>query len=209
MSVVYRAERIDGEFEQTVAIKLLQRRLHSDDAQQRFRAERQVLASLDHPNIAQLLDGGVTDGGRPFLVLEYVDGVPLTEYADMHNLGLDARLGLLDQVFDAVRAAHRKLVVHRDLKPSNVLVTTTESGPHVQLLDFSIAKLLGDAVPVTNPQIKTSLHLMTPSYAAPEQITGGEITTETDVYQLGVLAYELFSGTRPFDLSDKSPTEVE
>lgn len=209
MSVVYRAERVAGDYEETVAMKLLQRRLHSGDAEQRFRAERQVLASLDHPHIAQLRDGGVTEGGRPYLVMEHVDGVPLTDYADANDLGLEARLDLLGQVFEAVQAAHEQLVVHRDLKPSNVLVTETEDGPRVKLLDFGIAKLLGDAVPVTAPQTETGHHLMTPAYAAPEQVRSSDVSTRTDVYQLGVLAYELLAGTRPFDLSDKSLTEIE
>ena len=209
MSVVYRAERAGEDFEQTVAIKLLQRRLHSGDAEQRFRAERQVLASLDHPNIAQLHDGGVTEGGRPYLVMEHVDGTPLSDYADANDLSLQERLDLLNQVLEAVQAAHRQLVVHRDLKPSNVLVTETESGPMVKLLDFGIAKLLDDSMPVTAPQTETGHHLMTPSYAAPEQVTGADVTTRTDVYQLGVLAYEMMVGTRPFDLSGKSLTEVE
>jgi serine/threonine-protein kinase len=209
MSVVYRAERT-GDYEQTVAVKLLQRRLHASGAEQRFRAERQVLASLDHPHIAGLLDGGVTEGGRPYLVMELVDGVPITEYADEQDLDLEARLDLLEQVLDAVEAAHRQLVVHRDLKPSNVLVTETEKGtPHVKLLDFGIAKLLDDSLPVTRPQTATGHHLMTPAYAAPEQVAGEEITTATDVYQLGVLAYELLAGTRPFDLAGKSLTEIE
>ncbi|WP_263792505.1 tetratricopeptide repeat protein [Salinibacter sp.] len=209
MSVVYRAERDDGNYDQTVAIKLLQRRLHADDADARFRAERQVLASLDHPNIARLLDGGVTEGGRPYLVMEHVDGLPITQYAEAHALDLDARLDLLLQVADAVQGAHGSLVVHRDLKPSNVLVTETEAGPQVKLLDFGIAKLLDDSLPVTRPVTRTGHHLMTPSYAAPEQIRRAEVTVATDVYQLGVLAYELLTGGRPFDMQDKRLTEVE
>ena len=221
MSVVYRAERVGADFEQTVAVKLLQRRLLADDAEQRFRAERQVLASLDHPNIAQLIDGGVAEGGRPYLVMELVEGTPITAYADAHDLNLEARLDLLEQVFDAVKAAHRQLVVHRDLKPANVLVTESEDGPQprttsslsvgaqVKLLDFGIAKLLDDALPVTRPETRTGHHLMTPSYAAPEQVTGADVTTGTDVYQLGVLAYELLAGRRPFDVEDKSATEIE
>lgn len=210
MSVVYRAERAGVDVEQTVAVKLLQRRLHADDAERRFRAERQVLASLDHPNIARFIDGGVTDGGRPYLVTEYVEGVPITEYAEAHDLGLDARLDLLGQVLDAVQAAHRQLVVHRDLKPSNVMVTeTAESRPQVKLLDFGIAKLLDDSLPVTRPETQTGRRLLSPGYAAPEQIRGDEITTSTDVYQLGVLAYELLTGARPFSLGDASWAEVE
>ena len=224
MGVVYRAERADGAFERAVAVKLLQRRLHTGDAAARFRAERQVLASLDHPHTARLIDGGVTGGtaegevagegpdggGRPYLVMELVEGTPITDYADTRNLGVEARLDLLGQVLGAVQAAHRQLVVHRDLKPSNVLVTETEEGaPQVKLLDFGIAKLLGEALPGSRPETRTGLHLMTPAYAAPEQVKGEEITTATDVYQLGVLAYELLAGVRPFDLSDESPAEVE
>ena len=208
MSVVYRADRTEG-FEQTVAVKLLQRQFESEDAERRFRTERQVLASLDHPNIASLVGGGVTEGGRPYLVMEYVDGVPITTYADTHGLGIQERLDLLQQVFDAVQAAHRQLIVHRDLKPSNVLVTETESGPQVKLLDFGIAKLLDEALPVTRPETRTGQHLMTPEYATPEQVTGREITTETDVYQLGVLAYELLSGERPLELDGQSLSEIE
>lgn len=209
MSVVYRAERAGDDYDQTVAIKLLQHRLHADDAEQRFRAERQVLASLDHPNITGLLDGGVTEGGRPYLVMEYVDGLPITEYAATHDLDLEARLDLLLQVADALQAAHSNLVVHRDLKPSNVLVKDTDTGPRVLLLDFGIAKLLDDSFPVARPRTRTGHHLLTPSYAAPEQVTGSDITAATDVYQWGVLAYELLSGTRPFEVNDQSLTEIE
>jgi len=209
MSVVYRAERIGADFEQTVAVKLLQRRLHTENAEQRVRAERQMLARLDHPGIADLLDGGVTDGGRPYLVMEYVDGTPITEYANRHGLNLSARLGLLSQVLDAVQGAHRQLIVHRDLKPSNVLVTEVDGGPHVTLLDFGIAKLLDDSLPVTRPRTRTGQSLMTPSYAAPEQVTGADITAATDVYQIGVLAYELLTGCRPLDAADKRPSVVE
>jgi len=210
MSVVYRAERLGTDVEQTVAVKLLQHRLHVDDAERRFRAERQVLASLDHPNIARFIDGGVTDGGRPYLVTEYVEGVPITEYAAAHDLGLDARLDLLEQVLDAAQAAHRQLVVHRDLKPANVLVTeTAEHRPQVKLLDFGIAKLLDDSLPVTRPETRTGRRLLSPGYAAPEQIRGGEITTATDIYQLGVLGYELLTGARPFSLDDASWADVE
>jgi serine/threonine-protein kinase len=209
MSVVYRAERADAGFEQTVAIKLLRHRLGSDKARQRFRAEQQVLASLDHPGIAQFIDGGVTDGGRPYLVMEHVEGAPITEYARENDLGLDARLALTEQAAEALEAAHRQLVVHRDLKPSNVFVAETETGPQVKLLDFGIAKLLGDTLPVTRPQTRTGRRPMTPSYAAPEQVTGDEISTQTDVYQLGMLAYELLAGRRPFDLKDTSLAEAE
>ena len=212
--VVYRAERTapddeGADVEQTVAVKLLRRRVHSGEAARRFRAERQVLASLDHPHIAALLDGGVTDSEhpgsewdtcRPYLVMEHVDGVPITDYADAHNLPLSDRLDLLDQVLRAVEAAHQQGVVHRDLKPSNVFVTDTADGtPRVTLLDFGIAKLLDDSMPVTRPQTRTGRLVMTPEYAAPEQVAGGAVTPQTDLYQLGALLYELLAGARPFD----------
>ncbi len=209
MSVVYRAERDDDAVDHTVAVKLMHRRLSAHDAEQRFRAERQVLASLNHPNIAQFIDGGVTEKGRPYLVMEYVDGCPITDYADDRDLDLKARLDLLDQVFDAVQAAHRQLVVHRDLKPSNVLVADTKNGPQVTLVDFGIAKLLDNSLPVPVPQTRTGHRLLTPSYAAPEQLGEEDVSTVTDVYQIGVLAYELLTGGRPFDLVDKRPSEIE
>lgn len=207
MGVVYRAERADGEFEQEVAIKLLPRYFETESRVARFRAERQILANLDHPSIARLLDGGVTDGGMPYLVMEYVEGEPITSYAERHDLSIAARLKLLQTVLAAVRAAHTSLVVHRDLKPSNILVT--EEG-QVKLLDFGIAKLLDtETTPLTMPLTRTGQRPMTPEYAAPEQVTGASITTTTDIYQLGVLAYELLTGTRPFDLTDKRPSEME
>jgi len=209
MGVVFRAERSDGSFERPVAVKLLRRRIVSPDAEQRFLAERQVLASLDHPNIAGLIDGGVTDAGRPYFVMEYVNGVPVTDYADRHGISADERVDLLLQVIDAVYAAHQNLVVHRDLKPSNVLVSEREGKPQVKLLDFGIAKILGEELPVTRPVTRTGHELMTPAYAAPEQLAGGEITTATDTYQLGVLAYELFTGVPPFGGEGKSRAQIE
>lgn len=203
MGVVYRAERVDGAFEQETAIKFLPRYFETETRVARFRAERQILADLDHPSIARLLDGGVTDEGMPYLVMEYVEGEPITTYAERHHLTIEERLGLLQTVLAAVQVAHANLVVHRDLKPSNILVA---EGGQVKLLDFGIAKLLdAEAAPLT----RTGRHPMTPGYAAPEQITGASITTATDIYQLGVLAYELLTGTRPFDLTDKRPSEIE
>jgi serine/threonine-protein kinase len=210
MSVVYRAERADGHFDQHVALKLLPRYFETDRRRARFRAERQILADLEHPNIAGLLDGGVTDAGRPYLVMEYVDGAPITMYCATHDLPLDARLNLLQAVCRAVQHAHQRLVVHRDLKPGNILVTDTDEGPRVKLLDFGIAKLLDPTDTTwTRPMTRTGEHWMTPEYAAPEQVRGGAITTATDVYQLGVLAYELLTYERPFDVSGKPLTEVE
>lgn len=209
MSVVYQAVRDGGSVQQTVAVKILHRRLSEHEAEKRFQAERQVLASLNHPNIAQFIDGGVTERGRPYLVMEYVDGQPITEYASTHHLDLGTRLDLLAQVFDAVQAAHRQLVVHRDLKPSNVLVADTVSGPQVTLVDFGIAKLLDNSLPTPLPKTRTGHRLLTPSYAAPEQVSEQDISTVTDVYQIGVLAYELLAEARPFDLTEKRSSEIE
>ena len=193
MGTVYRAARADGAFEKTVALKVVRRGLDTDDVLARFRRERQLLASLDHPNIARLLDGGATDDGRPFLVLEHVEGEPLTDYADRKRLPVDARLRLFEQVAEAVQHAHRRLVVHRDLKPSNILVT---GEGRVKLLDFGIAKLL-DPEASDDAPTRTGRQPLTPAYAAPEQLAGGAITTATDVYALGALLFELLAGERP------------
>ncbi len=194
MGEVWRAERADGRYEQTAAVKLVRAGL-APRLEARFLAERQILARLDHPAIGRLLDGGVAEDGRPWLAMEFVEGEPITAYCDHHRLSVDDRLALFRSVCDAVQSAHRKLVVHRDLKPSNVLVTATPEGPRVKLLDFGIAKLIaedGDA-----PETAPDLRMMTPEYAAPEQVAEGDITTATDVYALGVLLYELLTGRRP------------
>lgn len=193
MGAVYLAVRADGAFEQTVALKLVKRGMDTDEILRRFRHERQILASLQHPNIAQLHDGGVAPDGRPYLVMEYVEGTPLHRFCDAHTLPVDKRLRLFEAVCEAVHYAHQNLVVHRDLKPSNILVT--EQG-QVKLLDFGIAKLLSeDAVGLT----QTGARLLTPQYASPEQMTGDAVTTATDVYALGVILYELLTGHRPFE----------
>lgn len=207
MGTVYLAERADGSFEQTVALKLVRSGFDSDDLLSRFRYERQILAALDHPNIARLLDGGMTTEGRPYFVMEYVDGVPITTYCDTHRLSTKQRLTLFRTVCRAVQFAHQNLVVHRDLKPSNILVT--EDGT-VKLLDFGIAKLLDEETESqTTPQTQTGMRLMTPEYASPEQIRGEAITTATDVYQLGVLLYELLTGHRPYRMTQRLRHEVE
>ncbi|PAP81675.1 hypothetical protein B1759_10270 [Rubrivirga sp. SAORIC476] len=185
-------ERADGAYRQAAALKRLG--LVAGERVRLFVRERQILARLKHPGIARLLDGGVTAQGVPYLVMEYVEGEPLTAYADAHDLSLDARIALFLQVCDAVGYAHRHLVVHRDLKPSNVFVT--EEGD-VKLLDFGIARLLDEATEV-EASVETALPMLTPEYAAPEQVTGEPITTATDVYALGVLLYELLAGTRPY-----------
>ncbi|MFQ5572340.1 MAG: protein kinase, partial [Rhodothermales bacterium] len=205
MSTVYLAERADGQFEQHVALKLVRADVQTDDRLQRFRGERQILASLNHPSVARLLDGGITDDGRPYLVMEYVDGLPINRYCDAHLLSLEDRLRLFQHVVEAVQYAHRNLVVHRDLKPSNILVT--EEGK-VKLLDFGIAKLLDDEAGST-ALTQTGERWMSPEYAAPEQIKGHRITTATDVYQLGVTLYKLLTGHRPYRIATTSTYEIE
>ena len=209
MGTVHLAERADGRFEQTAALKLV-RAGQAPGILARFRAERQILARLDHPGIARLLDGGLTDDDRPYLVMEYVDGAPITDYCDRHRLSVDARLGLFRQVCDAVQFAHRQLVVHRDLKPSNILVSEDASGaPRVKLLDFGIAKLLAGDAGVSLVETAEDVRVMTPEYAAPEQVRGEPVTTATDVYALGVLLYELLTGARPYSLPSRARHAVE
>lgn len=207
MSTVYRAERADGQFEQVVAIKLLRSHLGTTDFVQRFRAERQILASLNHPNIARVFDGGTTDDGRPYLVMEHVEGVPITTHCDEQRLNLRERLALFGVVASAVQHAHKNLIVHRDLKPSNILVASDGT---VKLLDFGIAKVLDAAMSssVATPETRTGLHLMTPEYAAPEQVKGEAVTTSTDVYALGILLYELLTGHRPYQLHHRSAYDI-
>lgn len=203
MGSVYRAVR-DDDFHQEVAIKIV-RGLLGADGLRRFRVERQILASLEHPNIARLLDGGTTGEGLPYLVMELVDGVPLDVYCDTHQLGVRARLELFCTVCDAVSAAHRSLVVHRDLKPSNILVTAVGVP---KLLDFGIAKLLTDDDAEMALQTTPSMRVLTPEYASPEQIRHEVITTSSDVYSLGALLYELLSGTRPHVFETRRADEI-
>lgn len=213
MGVVYRAARADGQYEQEVAVKLLRRSLDADERQRRFLAERQILASLQHPNIARLLDGGVAEDEQPYLVMAYVPGQPITDYCREHDLGLDERLRLFATACDAVQYAHQKLVIHRDLKPSNLLVTKpalAEAGDgEVKLLDFGIAKLLGAESKDHEPPVtRTGLHLLTPEYASPEQVSGAPISTASDVYQLGLLLYELLTEQRAQNLDTHALTEI-
>lgn len=199
MGAVYRAERVAGGFEQTVAIKLL---LGTDGAtRERFRAEMEILAGLSHPNIAQLIDGGEAADGSLYLAMEYVDGVALDEYCQQQGLDARARIRLLLRVADALAHAHRNLVIHRDIKPGNILVGREDGRP--RLLDFGIAKLYGQP---TDRNLTTHAQgPMTPTYAAPEQFRGGAITVATDVYQLGVLMYCLLSGGLPYDTPTDDP----
>jgi serine/threonine-protein kinase len=194
MAEVWEASRADGHFEHRVAVKLLKRGMDSEEIVARFRRERQILARLEHPAIARLLDGGVAPDGRPFLVLEKVDGEPITDWCRRRNLPVAERLRLLVEAGRAVAAAHRQLVVHRDLKPSNLLVT---GDGQVKLLDFGIAKLLAADDPAAGSATRLEQRVLTPAYAAPEQILGEPVSTATDVYSLGVLAYELLVGRLP------------
>ena len=207
MGVVFLAERDDGQYEQRVAVKVLRASPDNGDLRRRFRAERQILATLKHRSIAQLLDGGVTKGRLPYLVMEYVDGLPITAYCDKHRLGVGARLRLFREVCGAVHYAHQNLIIHRDIKPGNILVS---SDGGVKLLDFGIAKLMDPTLaPVGQPRTRTELRAMTPEYASPEQIRGESVTTASDVYALGVVLYELLCGRRPYDLTGTSPHKFE
>jgi tRNA A-37 threonylcarbamoyl transferase component Bud32 len=195
MSRVFLAERADGQFEQQVALKLLRPGFDSEVDVERFRAERQILASLNHPNIARLLDGGVTDDELPYLVLEYVSGLPFDQHCRAGGLSTRQRLELFLTVADAVEYAHRHSIVHRDLKPSNILVT---SDGVIKLLDFGVAKLLQQGVSSAIATTRTAHRWMTPEYAAPEQVLGAPVTPRTDVYQLGAVLYEVLTGGPPF-----------
>ena len=190
MATVYEAQRADGAYVQRAALKVLRRGLDTEDLIHRFLVERQILSSLTHPNIARLLDGGSTDDGRPFLVMELVEGEPITAWADAHGLDLEQRLGLFLGVADAVHAAHRQLVVHRDIKPSNVMV---DAEGRVRLLDFGIAKLLDGESEIT----AVGARALTPRYSSPELLRGEAITTASDIYQLGLLLHELLTGCHP------------
>jgi len=192
MGQVYLAIRDDGVFTKQVALKCLKKGMDSEEILKRFRYERQILATLQHPHIASLLDGGVSDDGRPFFIMEYVNGIPIDKYCNQNKLSVADRLRLFKTVCEAVQYAHQKLIVHRDLKPSNILVTNQGE---VKLLDFGIARLLDDENPFfTAPVTRTGFRLLTPEYAAPEQLKNEQITTATDVFSLGMLLLELLTG---------------
>jgi serine/threonine-protein kinase len=209
MGAVYEAVRADDQYRQRVAVKFLHRVADREQAARRFRAERQFLALLQHPAVAALLDGGVTPDGQPYFVMEFIDGEPITHWCDARSLPIANRLARFRDVCLAVRAAHQKLVVHRDLKPGNILVTTDG---HVKLLDFGIAKWLGDdaaAEAHDSALTMAGARVYTPDYAAPEQVRGEPVDTTADVYALGVLLFELLTGRRPFALAGLSPAEQE
>jgi non-specific serine/threonine protein kinase/serine/threonine-protein kinase len=206
MGAVYLAERADEEFRQQVAIKALRPGLEEGDILRRFLVERQTLAGLEHPNIVRLLDGGTTEDGRPYLVMDYVEGLPIDEYAQAHHLSVEARLELFRTVCAAVHYAHQNLVVHRDLKPSNIMVTA-DGVP--KLLDFGIAKILTPEQPEKAAGLtQVGVRPMTPHYASPEQILGQPITTASDIYSLGVLLYRLLSGQHPYTFTSGAEAEL-
>ncbi|HKQ80032.1 MAG TPA: serine/threonine-protein kinase [Blastocatellia bacterium] len=206
MGDVYEAERDDEQFRQRVAIKIIKHGMDTDFVRDRFLRERQILASLDHPHIARLFDGGATPDGLPYFVMEFVAGEPIMAYCRRHHLSVNEKLKLFLKVCSAVQHAHQKLVVHRDLKPSNILIT--ESG-EPKLLDFGIAKLLLPDGSQPQTRTETALLSMTPEYASPEQARGRAVATTTDVYSLGVVLYELLSERRPYEFKTYSPAEIE
>src|SRR5271168_2923500 len=206
MAVVYLAERADDQYRKRVAIKMLKPGTKKDEILRRFRNERQTLAALDHSSIVRLLDGGSTEEGLPYLIMEYVEGVRIDEYCDTHRLSITERLQLFRAVCLAVQYAHETRVIHRDLKPSNILVT--KEGV-VRLLDFGIAKVLNPQLVPDTTRTRTDWRPMTPEYASPEQVRGALVTKTTDIYSLGVLLYELLTGHRPYRVRHDSALEIE
>lgn len=206
MGTVYLARHSGEGFSQNVALKLIKRGMDTDQVLRRFLIERQILADLDHPNIARMLDGGSTADGLPYFVMEYIDGTEIRKFCNLHDYDLDQRLDIFRKICSAVSSAHRNLVVHRDLKPSNILVTK-DGEP--KLLDFGIAKLLSpDWNTAADEATLTQFRVMTPEYASPEQIEGRSTSTSTDVYSLGVILYELVTGERPYDTRGHSQVEL-
>jgi serine/threonine protein kinase/tetratricopeptide (TPR) repeat protein len=205
MGTVYLAVRIDDQYRKEVAIKVLRAALGGEALHARFARERQILASLDHADIARLIDAGTTDDGQPYLVMDLVDGVPIDEYCQRFQIPVEARLALFRRVCDAVHHAHRHLVVHRDLKPRNILVTSDGSP---RLLDFGIAKLLDPDEGQIDGVTQTGLGLMTPEYASPEQARGERVTTASDIYSLGVILFQLLTGQRPYRLPSTRFDEI-
>jgi non-specific serine/threonine protein kinase/serine/threonine-protein kinase len=206
MGEVYRAVRADDQYQKLVALKIVKTDCDTQFVLERFKNERQILAGLEHPNIARLIDGGTTDDGLPYFVMELVEGQPIDQYCESHRLSTAGRLKLFRSVCSAVHYAHQHLVVHRDIKPSNIMVTS-EGVP--KLLDFGIAKIMdaGQLPQAIEPTV-TAMRVMTPEYASPEQIRGEAITTASDVYSLGVLLYYILTGHLPYRLTTRSPHEV-
>ncbi|MGE5414806.1 MAG: serine/threonine-protein kinase, partial [Syntrophomonadaceae bacterium] len=205
MGVVYLARRADDEFQKKVAVKLLRPGLFTEVDVRRFRSERQIVAALDHPHIARLLDGGTTTAGEPYLVMEFVEGRPLLEHCRGNDVSLPERLALFREICAAVQYAHQHLVVHRDLKPGNILVTPEGS---VHLLDFGIAKLLSEGGQGPAEPTATLERMLTPEYASPEQVRGLPVTTASDVYSLGVVLYELIADEKPYRIETGDPADL-
>ncbi len=207
MGAVFKAERTDGYFRQVVAVKLIRAGVDSDENRRRFRMEQEILARLHHPNIARLYDGGIVPGGTPYLIMEFVEGIPVDEYCNRNRLSLDARLELFRDVCLAVQYAHTNLVIHRDLKPQNILVTREGI---VKILDFGVAKFINpEATEITLFETLPGQKLWTPQYAAPEQVKGEAITTATDVYALGIILHKLLTDTWPLDFRNKNLAAIE
>lgn len=206
MGAVYLAHRADKSYNKQMAIKVIHKGMESDRILERFRRERQIIASLDHPNIARLLDGGATEDGRPYIVMEYVEGMTITNYCDYRRLTTERRLQIFLQVCEAVEYAHRNLIIHRDIKPGNILVRADNT---VKLLDFGIAKLMSpDTTALPSEKTATSMRLMTPQYASPEQVRGEPVTTASDIYLLGIVLYELLTGHRPYEVNNNAAQEA-
>ncbi len=207
MGSVFLAERADGQFEQKVALKLIKPGMNSNEIIKRFQFERQILARLQHPNIARLLDGGLTEGNLPYFTMEYVEGDNIDIYCDKNNLSINERLKLFSEVCSAIQYAHQNLVIHRDLKPSNIIIKKDGT---VKLLDFGIAKVFTEDNSFEQSALtRTGIYVMTPEYASPEQIKGESITTSTDIYSLGLILYQLITGEKAYEIKTKSPLELE
>ncbi len=205
MGMVWLAERTDGSFTREVALKFIRSGMENEEVMRRFRNEQQILASLNHPNIAQLYDAGQDEFGMPYIVMEYVDGLPLPEYCSKHKLTLEARLRLFSRICEAVHFAHQNLVIHRDLKPSNILVADDGT---VKLLDFGIAKMIGPEAS-SGPDLTVSrMPFMSAAYASPEQLKGEAVSTSTDIYTLGVILYEILSGVLPYSPDSMQPAAL-
>lgn len=206
MNRVFKAIRTDGSFNQKVAVKFLHSGLQTPKAMNQFDNERQVLANLSHPGIARLFDGGITPEGIPYLIMEYIDGMPIDKYCSKNRLSAEQRLTLFKKIGEAIQYAHNNLIIHRDLKAQNIFVTREG---HIKILDFGIAKLLDPSLSIQElVQTLPGNQMWTPNYGAPEQLKGQDVTIATDVYSLGVLLFRLLSDTYPYNFEDRSITEI-
>src|SRR5215468_9601577 len=201
MGEVWRAEQTEP-FRRTVALKLIKAGMDTRAVVARFESERQALALMEHPNIAQVFDAGATEGGRPYFVMEYVPGLPITQYADKQRLSIRERLALFVQVCEGVQHAHQKAIIHRDLKPANVLVQEVDQKPVPKIIDFGLAKAMGPRLTDLTMFTEIGTTVGTPAYMSPEQAAESNIDTRSDVYSLGVILYELLVGALPFDRTE-------